>query len=445
MMSTRIHRACTVRAILAIACTGLAGLAGAQPEPQPIADSMPAEIARRVAEQRAQEHQAAAKLATVVSNYAITNRRWETGSTVLVAFNGGTSDLHAAIARVAGEWSKYANVKLDFGLDASTGKYRSWTPQDASYAAHIRIGFDQPGYYSALGTDSVNQNPFGPGVQSMNFRGFDVRWPATMPAGWERVVRHEFGHALGFNHEHQQKSCFNAIKWVGTPNVYDAYLAWQGWDRSMVDSQLGMLGSSAGVSLSSQLDRLSVMFYAIPADALIDGIKSACYIKQENNLISQLDKQGAGLAYPFAAGTLSSHLPSTAVLKESLANMGQQLTVAESSAFSARAAALIQARVPLVYIQIGSEEDRALARRIQSGVLGLGFLAPGIENVKNKAAVPAVTQIRYFRPADEEHAQAVAAQIRAENPDIQPVVIKVGGNIAKTVNRNLVEVWIGRG
>lgn len=39
----------------------------------------------------------------------------------------------------------------------------------------------------------------GPGQASMNLAGFDI----ALPADWQAVVRHEFGHALGFEHEHQ--------------------------------------------------------------------------------------------------------------------------------------------------------------------------------------------------------------------------------------------------
>ena len=48
---------------------------------------------------------------------------------------------------------EYANVKFDFRIGSN---FREWSPSDNLYTAEIRISFDQPGYWSTVGRDSVD-------------------------------------------------------------------------------------------------------------------------------------------------------------------------------------------------------------------------------------------------------------------------------------------------
>jgi len=59
-------------------------------------------------------------------------QKWKPGQTITVAFNGGTTALHRQIAIGASEWSKYANLVLDFGHDPSTNEYRTWAFTDSN-------------------------------------------------------------------------------------------------------------------------------------------------------------------------------------------------------------------------------------------------------------------------------------------------------------------------
>src|SRR5450631_2889944 len=129
----------------------------------------------------------------------ILTKRWQPAQTVKVAFRGGDAALHRGIADVVSEWTQYANLKFDFGLDAGTGKYRSWSTSDTNFAAEIRVSFDQSGYYSLVGNDSTNRTVTKPGEESLNLEGFDQ----NRPDDWKAVALHEFGHAIGFEHEHQ--------------------------------------------------------------------------------------------------------------------------------------------------------------------------------------------------------------------------------------------------
>ena len=66
-----------------------------------------------------------------------------------------------------------------------------------------------------VGNDSIDPTIVGAGEASMNFGGF-AQGP---PPGWEATVLHEFGHALGFQHEHQLPvgGCDLEFRWEDDP------------------------------------------------------------------------------------------------------------------------------------------------------------------------------------------------------------------------------------
>jgi len=144
--------------------------------------------------------------------------KWLPGQTVRVGFLAGNADLHGAIANEMNIIPQHCNLVLDFG-ETSTGEFRTWTKQDTDYSADIRISFDKSGYFSLVGTDSINPNigsPVGavggrPNQCSMNFGGFDIQRPAT----WRGTVKHELLHALSFHHAHQNMRgpCECAFRW----------------------------------------------------------------------------------------------------------------------------------------------------------------------------------------------------------------------------------------
>jgi hypothetical protein len=249
-------------------------------------------------------------------------QRWTPGMTVKVAFLGGSSELHHDIADATRQITDACNLDLDFGFDAA-GDARRWSEDDTEYSAHIRVSFDQAGFWSLVGTDSTDDtlapafSKIGghPWQRSLNLGGFDVRRPAR----WEGTVRHEFLHALAFKHAHQNMRgpCQEDFRWEDDPGyqptqdddgrfVPDAagrrpgiytYLAGfpNFWARPKVDHNLRTADEQT--SVTGRFDSASVMLYRFePFFYLTEP--SPCAPTGDGISLSDEDRRGLRLLYP---------------------------------------------------------------------------------------------------------------------------------------------------
>lgn len=241
-------------------------------------------------------------------------KRWPNGKTIVVAFKGGDEGLRKQIADVVNEWTQYANLRFDF-LDPASGKHRTWLPSDASFTADVRVSFDQQGYYSLVGTDSVDTQIARAGEESLNLEGFD----RALPADWKGVALHEFGHAIGFEHEHQGPGATCDFRFDDDPGyvattddfgqfIPDAagkrpglYTQLGGppnnWPQAVVDHNLRALPPSSAYD-AGPFDRLSIMKYFFGDYMFASGKSSPCYTDSESVVISAGDKAGAARVYP---------------------------------------------------------------------------------------------------------------------------------------------------
>lgn len=107
------------------------------------------------------------------------NYFWAPGRTLRIAFLSGDAAFKEAVQAAANNWLPHINLKFDF-VEGRDGD--------------IRIARDPGIYWSCIGTDAllVEQGP------TMRLSP-DLRSPAFFAAN----VMHEFGHALGADHEHR--------------------------------------------------------------------------------------------------------------------------------------------------------------------------------------------------------------------------------------------------
>jgi hypothetical protein len=230
------------------------------------------------------------EIAEFVPNFVIRLKaRWTPGQTLRICFIGGDPVLRNRIRNAAAAWTLHGNIKLDFG---SSSDLRTCAAADGS---NIRIGFGFAGYWSVVGSTAVK-----PDVQTMNYGEYDTR-PPSEPR-FTGVVLHEFGHALGFEHEHQHPAggCDAEFNW---PVVYSELAKPpNNWPPSKVDFNLRSFTELSAYGLSSP-DRTSIMHYSLDPWMFQSGTSSKCYVPEQFAL-SALDKQGVASAYPRQADTV---------------------------------------------------------------------------------------------------------------------------------------------
>src|SRR6266508_2082650 len=195
---------------------------------------------------------------------------WDNGRTLRVKFIDGLPEVREKVAAIAKEWQTVANLTLAF----VTGN-----------ASEIRVSFAEQGFsWSTVGTDALTVSRSRPTV---NFGWLE---PTTSLREYQRVVRHEFGHALGMVHEHQNPAALGLIPW-DKPKVY-AYYAQQGWTPDDVDDNIFEVYSEDSTN-HTVFDPTSIMEYAIP-----DSLTVGSYAIGWNTSLSATDEGFMRQQYP---------------------------------------------------------------------------------------------------------------------------------------------------
>lgn len=147
----------------------------------------------------------------------------------------------------ANAWGKFGNVQ-----------FRETTGQ-----GQVRIARGQGGYWSYLGTDNARIPLNQP---TMNLQGFTSH---TEVSEYRRVVKHEFGHAIGCPHEHMRREIVNLLD----PNKTIAYFQrTQGWGRAKVIQQVLTPLDEGSLLGPTPADVTSIMCYQLPGECTKSGL-----------------------------------------------------------------------------------------------------------------------------------------------------------------------------
>ena len=197
---------------------------------------------------------------------------WEPGQTLRVRFMDGDPAVQQKVEAVAHEWSQFANIKFVFGDDPD---------------AEIRISFQFAGSWSYIGVDALLIPKDQP---TMNYGWFT---PHTSDLEYHRVVLHEFGHALGCIHEHQNPGQ-GGIPW-NEQAVIDFYAGPPNqWSEEQV--RVNILNKYAKDETQfTAFDNLSIMLYPVPQAHTVGDFE----VPWENSQLSDTDKAFIGEMYPF--------------------------------------------------------------------------------------------------------------------------------------------------
>ncbi|MFN0166933.1 MAG: M12 family metallopeptidase [Bryobacteraceae bacterium] len=176
------------------------------------------------------------------------------GSTLNVRFMGGNAQQRAIAKEQAEWWTAHANLTFAF---------------DNALNADIRIAFaSNDGAWSYVGTDA---------------KGIPLDQP-TMNLGFldGGTAGHEFGHAIGLAHEHQNPA--GGIQWnepvviaalAKAPNFWDEETARHNVLRKYTADQIN----------GTAFDPQSIMLYFFPAEWTLNGIGT-----EQNDVPSDMDK-----------------------------------------------------------------------------------------------------------------------------------------------------------
>ncbi|WJK12469.1 hypothetical protein [Pseudomonas fluorescens] len=198
---------------------------------------------------------------------------WTPGQTLRIAFLSGDQAFKDAVKAAASNWLPHINLKFDF-VEGESGD--------------IRIQCDPGVYWSVIGNNALLFEEPEPTMRLSP----DLRFPAFFAAN----VMHEFGHALGAEHEHLHPE--SNIPW-NKPAVYDAHDVDEDADedsyaRQSVDERYFNLLDASDFDYSPY-DPKSIMHYAVRQSWTHGDFKIDL-----NMVLSEKDKAFMAKIYPYA-------------------------------------------------------------------------------------------------------------------------------------------------
>ena len=177
--------------------------------------------------------------------------KWQQ-TNISISFLDGTDEQKALVRKFAPIWTtNLANLNFVWDNPPNTD---------------IRISFQYPGSWSVIGTTARSVPKDQP---TMNFGWLN---PGVSDDEARRVILHEFGHALGLIHEHQNPIA--SIKWNKPAVIADLSGPPNNWEGPTIEHNMCEQYPPNEIE-GTTLDWHSIMMYPIPASWTLDGSSAA--------------------------------------------------------------------------------------------------------------------------------------------------------------------------
>lgn len=193
--------------------------------------------------------------------------KWTVGEVIRIAFLDGDADVQGRVKELARRWTGDDMADLRFSFINDPGQ------------SDIRISFRHRGNWSTIGTTcrTVSKDQ-----ATMNFGGASATTPEE---NLRRVVLHEFGHALGLIHEHQNPHG-TQIPWNRPQVIRDLSGPPNRWDEATIERNMFKPYEQGEVN-GTGLDTQSIMIYPIPEKWVTDPK----FVVGFNTDLSQKDRE----------------------------------------------------------------------------------------------------------------------------------------------------------